>query len=72
MQRVIPINPIAQKKSEEYRYPISGLSEFCTIRPVNIGKTNYITLYKTYISPNAVPVTFFFTTRGMEEIKQFA
>jgi len=72
MQSKVPINPIAQKKIEEYLYPIYGLYEFWTISPVKIGNTNYIMLSKTYINPNAVPITFFLTTKGREEIMQLA
>lgn len=62
----IPKSPIVKKKREECLYPNPASSPaFSTKNPEIIGKNAKAILYIICIIPNAVPVTFLFTTNGI-------
>jgi hypothetical protein len=68
---IIPKPAIIRKKREEYLYPIST-DGACSIKlPVISGKNARVTLSIINSNPNAVPVNFFLTTKGMVGSRQF-
>ena len=63
-----------RKNRDECLYPVGLFGSFdpCSIRaPLMRGKNDNERLYIVCIKPNAVPVIFFSTTKGMAGIMQF-
>ena len=73
-EETIPSRPIMTKNKEECLYPVGlfGSLDPCSIKaPLMRGKNDNERLYIVCISPKAVPVIFFSTTKGMAGIIQF-